>query len=60
MMNKQYIEDLKFIRNELKFMINIHDDENMKIIQACGVSKFANELRDWNFSDKSIFQNLKK
>ena len=60
MMNKQYIEDLKFIRNELKFMINIHDDENMKIIQSFGVSKFANELRDWNFSDKSIFQNLKK
>jgi hypothetical protein len=59
-MNKQYIEDLKFIRNELKFMINIHDDENMKIIHEFGVSKFANELRDWNFSDKSIFQNLKK
>ncbi|MCX7075178.1 MAG: hypothetical protein NTZ45_00155 [Methylococcales bacterium] len=60
MMNKQYIEDLKFIRNELKFMINIHDDENMKVITSFGVSKFAKELRDWNFSDRTIFHQLKK
>jgi hypothetical protein len=58
-MNNQYIQDLKFIRNELKFMINIHDDENMKIIEEFGVSKFANELRNWEFTDKSIFEKLK-
>ena len=58
-MNNQYIQDLKFIRNELKFMINIHDDENMQIIEEFGVSKFANELRNWEFTDKSIFEKLK-
>jgi hypothetical protein len=40
-------------------MINIHDDENMKIIEEFGVSKFANELRNWEFTDKSIFEKLK-
>ena len=58
-MNNQYIQDLKFIRNELKFMINIHNDENMKIIEEFGVSKFANELKNWKFTDKSIFEKLK-
>jgi hypothetical protein len=60
MMNNQYIEDLKYIRNELKYMINIHNDENMNIIDNFGISKFADELRDWEFSDRSIFRKLKE
>jgi hypothetical protein len=59
-MNNQYIEDLKYIRNELKYMINIHNDENMNIIDNFGISKFADELRDWEFSDRSIFRKLKE
>jgi hypothetical protein len=59
-MNNQYIEDLKYIRNELKYMINIHNDENMKIFDKFGISKFAEELRNWEFSDRNIFRKLKE
>jgi hypothetical protein len=51
---------LKYIRNELKYMINIHNDENMKIFDKFGISKFAEELRNWEFSDRNIFRKLKE
>lgn len=57
-MNKKYIQDLKFIRNELKYMINIHNTSNISLLEKYGISKFAYELKIWQFSDRSIFQKL--
>ena len=53
-------EYMKFIKNQLHSMCDINDDDNLELIKNHGIEKFALELRDWNFSDKSIFQNLKK
>jgi hypothetical protein len=52
-------EDMRFIRNELKYMCDINNIHNLALIEDYGISKFANELRDWNFSDRNIFQQLK-
>ena len=53
-------EDMRFIKNELKFMCNIDDINNLKLIEEYGISKFAEELKIWEFSDRSIFTKLKK
>ncbi len=53
-------EYMKFIKNQLHSMCDINNDDNLELIKNYGIEKFALELRDWNFSDKSIFQNLKK
>jgi hypothetical protein len=53
-------EDMRFIKNELKFMCNIDDINNLKLIEEYGISKFAQELREWEFSDRTIFHKLKK
>jgi hypothetical protein len=52
--------DMKYIKNELKFMFNIDDINNLKLIEEYGISKFAEELKIWEFSDRSIFTKLKK
>ena len=41
-------------------MCNIDDINNLKLIEEYGISKFADELREWNFSDRTIFHKLKK
>ena len=53
-------EYMKFIKNQLHSMCDINNDDNLELIKNYGIEKFALELRYWNFSDKSIFQNLKK
>jgi hypothetical protein len=52
-------EDMRFIKNELKYMCDINNMHNLTLIEEYGISKFSDELRDWNFSDRNIFQNLK-
>jgi hypothetical protein len=37
----------------------MNDINNLKLIEEFGVSKFAEELRKWKFSDRSIFTTLK-
>ena len=59
-MNNTDSYDMKYIKNELKFMCNIDDINNLKLIEEYGISKFADELREWNFSDRTIFHKLKK
>jgi hypothetical protein len=53
-------EDMRFIRNELKYMCDINNMHNLALIEEHGISKFAQELRIWEFSDRSIFTKLKK
>ena len=52
-------EDMRFIKNELKYMCDMNDINNLELIEEYGVSKFAEELRKWKFSDRSIFTKLK-
>ena len=53
-------EDMRFIKNELKYMCDINNMHNLALIEDYGISKFAQELREWEFSDRSIFTKLKK
>ena len=53
-------EYMKFIKNQLHSMCDINDDDNLELIKEYGVSKFAEELRIWEFSDRTIFHKLKK
>ena len=53
-------EDMRFIKNELKYMCDMNDINNLELIEEYGVSKFAEELRIWEFSDRTIFHKLKK
>lgn len=53
-------EDMRFIKNELKYMCDINNMHNLALIEDYGISKFADELREWNFSDRTIFHKLKK
>jgi hypothetical protein len=58
-MNNLDCYDMIFIKNELKYMCDMNDINNLKLIEEFGVSKFAEELRKWKFSDRSIFTKLK-
>ena len=53
-------EDMRFIKNELKYMCDMNNINNLEFIEEYGVSKFAAELRIWEFSDRTIFHKLKK
>ena len=53
-------EYMKFIKNQLHSMCDINNDDNLELIKEYGVSKFAEELRIWEFSDRTIFHKLKK